>query len=258
MPDSALGLSRQRPEASRFWEHPAWAEQAAGLLGCLRPHVPERVFRYFANERRVRPAIALCRRHAPEGARVLNLGSGCGLLDLALEFSGFGQVTAVDCDQRVAAAYRSAIDQGILTRTRFILGSWGDIDRLVEPEFDLILAWDALYYPGSDLFDLLPRLASLLPPSGVLIFDLRDARVPRVFGPLCRVLTNRSGGAHYLWHDLRAVRAALRPCFEIVASGPKLHSERWQHRLLKAIPAYALGLSVGRYFVLSRRGGRTQ
>jgi predicted TPR repeat methyltransferase len=185
---------------------------------------------------------------------VLNLGSGCGLLDLALEFSGLARITAIDCDARVERAYRDAIERGLLSRTEFMLGSWDDIDQLADRRYDLILAWDALYYPGSDLFGLLPKLARVLSPSGVVIFDVRDARCRRVLGRVYDRLAARAGTAHYLCHDVGEVVAAARRDFDVVGSGPKLDSADWRHRLVRSVLAYAAGLSVGRYLVLSRRG----
>jgi hypothetical protein len=172
VPDSALGLSRQPASSMPLWLDPTWPMRAGRTLECLRPHVSERVFRYSARDRRLRAPVALSRRHALAGARVLNLGSGRSLLDLALRSSGSREeITAIDCDPRVAA---------------------------------------------------------------------------------------RTGRVHHLFHDPRDVRRAIAPHFDLIASGPWLDSHRWYYHMLKAIPAYTLGLSVNRYFVLARRAERTR
>jgi ribosomal protein L11 methyltransferase len=123
-------------------------------------------------------------------ARVLDVGSGTGILAIAALLLGAGSACCVDiCPQAVESARHNCELNSLDDRVNHLAGTLGDID---ETSFDLILA--NIY--GDILLDIAPAIvararsgANIL-LSGILWeynFDVRQAFERRG----CRVLKNR-------------------------------------------------------------------
>jgi ribosomal protein L11 methyltransferase len=97
-------------------------------------------------------------------ARVLDLGTGSGVLALAALALGAGRVVALDVDRH---ALENASENGALNaagrRLRVVAGSLDSLSR--RAAFDLVLA----NLETAILCPLLPRLATVLAPAGRLL-----------------------------------------------------------------------------------------
>jgi predicted nicotinamide N-methyase len=109
-----------------------------------------------------RSGVALARELAGEpvaGRRVVELGCGLGVPSLVAARAG-AFVLATDQDpEALELVERNARENGVAVETARV--DWGDADELVaRGPFDLVLAADVLYEPGSAavLLSLLPRL----------------------------------------------------------------------------------------------------
>lgn len=102
----------------------------------------------------------------PEGARVLDVGCGCGepigrfLVDAGLE------VTGVDASGRLLEHARRALPDAT-----FVLGDMRTVE--VEGPFDALVAWDSVFHlPRDDHGALFRRMAGWLRPGGRLLLSL--------------------------------------------------------------------------------------
>lgn len=104
-----------------------------------------------------------CERHVREGMRVLDVGTGSGILALAAAKLGAAEVVAVDVDPvAVEVARKNADLNGLADGIRVLHGSLGQ----VEPAgFDLVLA----NIIASVIIDLAQGLRGALAPEGVLV-----------------------------------------------------------------------------------------
>lgn len=103
-------------------------------------------------------------REAPRCARVLDVGTGTGILAIAAAHWGSDEIVAVECDPAAAANARENLTlNGVANRVRLVEGS---IEK-VEGRFDLIMA----NLLSSELRTVLPGLSGRLLAAGLLIIS---------------------------------------------------------------------------------------
>jgi cyclopropane fatty-acyl-phospholipid synthase-like methyltransferase len=122
----------------------------------------------------------------PERGRVLDVGSGFGLL--ASYFSLVGperDIVGVEPSEKRAAAAAALAGRLGLERTRFVAGSVDAPE--VDGAFDAILAVDVLHHVREDEQSaLIERLSGMLAPNGVLV--VKEVTIDRPIGlALCYV-----------------------------------------------------------------------
>jgi len=127
-----------------------------------------------------RLCLAAVEHHLREGDRVLDVGSGSGILAIAAKLLGAGDTHAIDIDpDTIAVARENAARNHIEAQITFAAGSvgpdwpatWGDQS---EANYDLVLANISSLVIGR----LAPHLAQVTRPGGLLVasgFILRDA-----------------------------------------------------------------------------------
>lgn len=125
-----------------------------------------------------------------KGAKILDLGSGTGILSIAALMLGAGEAWCVDIEQdAVVACERNCERNGINDQVKHVCGT---LDVLGEKDFDLVLAniyGDILLLVADDLVDKAKPGAMIL-LSGILWeynFDVRQ-RYERLG---CEVIRNR-------------------------------------------------------------------
>ena len=108
----------------------------------------------------------------PEGARVLDLGCGCGEpVGRFLARAGL-EVTGIDASERLLEHARRALPGATL-----ILGDMRTVE--VDGPFDAIVAWDSVFHlPRDDHAALYRRMAGWLRPGGRLLLSLGGSGAP--------------------------------------------------------------------------------
>jgi ribosomal protein L11 methyltransferase len=140
------------------------------------------------------PSTRLCLRLLSEidvhGRRVLDIGTGSGVLAIAAALAGAANVVALDADEdAIDAARASASLNPLHTTIRFVVADFREHDAgqqhdLAPGSYDLVLAnlTSALLVRSAD------RIASVLAPGALLIasgFEMADRdAVERAFAPL--------------------------------------------------------------------------
>ncbi len=116
---------------------------------------------------RLRFALELCRIHAPQPTRALDLGCGCG--PAAIELARMGHdVLGVDLSKSmIADARQAAARAGVADRCRFLDRDVWSLE-LPKRSFSLIIALGFVEY-FDDPLAVLQRMASLLAHSGVIV-----------------------------------------------------------------------------------------
>ena len=111
------------------------------------------------------------------GMRVLDVGTGSGVLAIAAALLGAGQVDAVDIEPvAVRSAGENATRNGVADRIRIKQGSLGPGEPFQET-YDLVLA----NIIARILIELAPGLAAAVAPSGTLVLSgIIEAREPAV------------------------------------------------------------------------------
>ena len=113
-----------------------------------------------------RSALALLERHLQPGDRVLDLGSGSGILTIAAAKLGAARATGVELDEEadpIAAA--NARRNGVEDRVRFITGDAAALAPLLGPA-DIVIS----NILRSVNLILLPAIRSSLRPGGLAMF----------------------------------------------------------------------------------------
>jgi ribosomal protein L11 methyltransferase len=113
-----------------------------------------------------RSALALLERHLQPGDRVLDLGSGSGILAIAAAKLGAARATGVELDDEAdSIAVANARRNGVEDRVGFITGEAAALAPLLGPA-DLVLS----NILRSVNLTLLPAIRSSLRPRGLAIF----------------------------------------------------------------------------------------
>lgn len=115
------------------------------------------------------PTTAMCLRAleeiGPDGAAVLDLGCGSGILSIAAVFLGAHRVIALDTDpQAIKVAAQNAAENGVAEGIELRVGTIGE-ESAPDETFDLALA----NISGLAVERLTPALAAVLKPGGRLI-----------------------------------------------------------------------------------------
>ena len=126
-----------------------------------------------------RAALALLERHLTPGDRVLDLGSGSGILAIAAVKLGAQRATGVELDEGSnAVALRNAERNGVAGATAFLHGEAADLAPLLGPA-DLVLS--NILRTVNTL--LLPAISASLRPAGIAIFSGMERAEAELFAP---------------------------------------------------------------------------
>ena len=126
-----------------------------------------------------RAAITLLERHLSRGDRVLDLGSGSGILSIAAARLGARRVIGVEVDtESNVVAQRNAERNGVSDAVRFVEGDAGALAPLLGPA-ELVLS-NILRTVNSAI---LPAIAAALAPGGGAIFSGMELSEAGLFRP---------------------------------------------------------------------------
>jgi ribosomal protein L11 methyltransferase len=128
-----------------------------------------------------RGALALLERHVLPGMRVLDLGSGSGILSIAAVILGARTAIGVECDGDAnIVAERNAESNGVAGRVSFLTGDAATLAPVAGPA-DLVLS-NSLRTVN---VTLLPAIRQALAPGGIAIFAGMEETESELFrGPL--------------------------------------------------------------------------
>ncbi len=168
-------------EARRFGRltvTPSWIEMPAGN-GPVVVLDPETAFG-SGEHGSTRAALTLLERHLAAGDRVLDLGSGSGILSIAAVKLGAARATGVELDaDSNDVALRNAERNDVVEQTAFMHGDAGDLAPLLGPA-DLVLS--NILRTINAL--LLPAIRTSLRPAGVAIFSGMERPEAGLFLPV--------------------------------------------------------------------------
>jgi len=139
------------------------------------------------------------------GRRVLDVGTGSGILALAAECMGADTVVGLDIDETaVWVAFETARQQEWQSRVNFVLGP---VDCLGGEEFDIVVC----NMISSNFLPLVGEIRSRLAPAGIAVFSgLLASEVELVSGALMEAgIVIRSHRIHGDWASLVAVAATV-------------------------------------------------
>jgi ribosomal protein L11 methyltransferase len=145
---------------------PSWIAPAAGPDDIVLVVDPEMAFG-TGEHATTRSALRLIERAVAPGARVLDVGTGSGILAIAAALLGAARVDAVECDpDAIPYAEANAARHGVGARVR-VEQAFVDVDWLARHHaaYDLIAA-NVL---SGVLRPLLPALRAALHPAGALV-----------------------------------------------------------------------------------------
>ncbi len=124
-----------------------------------------------------RTALALMGRHLREGDRVLDLGSGSGVLAIAAVKLGAARATGIENDPEAnVVADRNAVQNGVAGRATFVVGDAAALTLLAGPA-ELVCSNIVLSVNTA----LLPAIAGALSPGGRAVFAGMEAEEAEAF-----------------------------------------------------------------------------
>jgi ribosomal protein L11 methyltransferase len=127
-----------------------------------------------------RGALALVERHIRSGDRVLDLGSGSGIIAIAAAVLGAGRVTGIEVDAEAnEVAARNAERNGVAERVTFLEGDAADLAPLLGP-CELLVS-NILRSVNTRL---LPATGAALAPGGMAVFAGMEEPEAEVFRPV--------------------------------------------------------------------------
>ena len=127
-----------------------------------------------------RAALTLLERHLRAGDRVLDLGSGSGILAIAAAKLGAARAVGIEHDAEAnPVAWRNAERNGVGAAVEFLEGDAGDLGPLLGPA-DLVLS-NILRTVNTAL---LPAIVSALRPGGLAIFSGMEEMEAAGFRPV--------------------------------------------------------------------------
>ena len=145
---------------------PSWVATPADAAGPVVVLDPESAFG-SGEHGSTRAALTLLERHLHEGDRVLDLGSGSGILAIAAARLGAARAVGIENDAEAnPVARRNAEGNGVTDRVEFVGGEAGDLAPLLGPA-DLLLS-NILRTVNAGL---LPAIAAALRPGGLAVFS---------------------------------------------------------------------------------------
>ncbi|MEO8201317.1 MAG: 50S ribosomal protein L11 methyltransferase [Gemmatimonadota bacterium] len=163
---------------------PSWIDHAAEPGENVLILDPETAFG-SCEHGSTRAALTLLERYLLPGARVLDLGSGSGILAIAATLLGAREATGIEIDEEsIPVAERNAERNGVASRTRFVPGDAAVLAPLLGP-VDLLCS-NILRSVNETL---LPVIRAALPPNGVAIF----AGMETIEAPLFRPVLEANG-----------------------------------------------------------------
>ncbi len=156
---------------------PSWIELAAGD-GPAVVLDPESAFG-SGEHGSTRAALTLLERHLRSGDRVLDLGSGSGILAIAAAKLGAASAVGIENDAEAnPVAWRNAERNGVSATVDFLEGDAGDLAPLLGPA-DLLLS-NILRLVNTAL---LPAIVAALRPGGLAIFSGMEELEAPLFRP---------------------------------------------------------------------------
>lgn len=127
-----------------------------------------------------RAALTLLERHLRPGDRVLDLGSGSGILTIAAAKLGAASAVGIENDAEAnPVAWRNAERNGVTASVDFLEGDAGDLAPLLGPA-DLLLS-NILRLVNTAL---LPAIVAALRPGGLAIFSGMEELEAPLFRPV--------------------------------------------------------------------------
>ncbi len=136
-----------------------------------------------------RAALTLLERHLRPGDRVLDLGSGSGILAIAAAKLGAASAVGIENDAEAnPVAWRNAERNGVRTAVDFLEGDAGDLAPLLGPA-DLLLS-NILRLVNTAL---LPAIVAALRPGGLAIFSGMEELEAPLFRPVLGRRASPSG-----------------------------------------------------------------
>jgi ribosomal protein L11 methyltransferase len=170
------GLGSRR--FGRLTVMPSWITEAGGSDATAVVLDPENAFG-SGEHGSTRAALVLLERHLRPGDRVLDLGSGSGILAIAAAKLGAARAVGIENDPEAnLVALRNADRNGVRGRVEFLDGDAADLTPLLGPA-DLVLS-NILRTAN---LALLPAIAAALRPGGLAIFSGMEPAESDLFRP---------------------------------------------------------------------------
>lgn len=171
------GLGPRR--IGRLTLSPSWIPVPAEPGGATLVIDPEMAFG-SGEHGSTRAALCLLERHLQGGDRVLDLGSGSGILAIAAVLLGGRDAIGIEIDaETLPVAERNAERNGVGEAVRFLIGDAADLAVLAGPA-DLILS-NILRTVNTRL---LPTIQAAMRPGGVAIFSGMERAEAPLFLPV--------------------------------------------------------------------------
>jgi ribosomal protein L11 methyltransferase len=160
---------------------PSWLPEAAEPSAATVVLDPETAFG-SGEHGSTRAALALLERHLRAGDRVIDLGSGSGILAIAAAKLGASRAVGIEIDGEANdVAARNAARNGVADRVEFLTGDAGDVAPLVGPA-NLVIS-NILRTVNVVLF---PAIRAAARQGGLVIFSGMERAEAAEFRPALR------------------------------------------------------------------------